>query len=86
MSADDSQHVVNLATGNRWSAYKHLYKVLSSVVAGGKETSELESILRRHKPDFVSLMQNPVSLVAPRLLASHPFPCSQRVPCIEMSF
>ena len=60
MSVD---HSVNLDTGNRWSAYKRLYKVLSNVVSGssGGDTSELESILRKHKPDFISLMKNPVS-------------------------
>lgn len=56
-------HSVNLDTGNRWSAYKHLYKVLSHVVTGrsGGDLTELESILRKHKPDFISLMKNPVS-------------------------
>lgn len=60
MSVD---HSVNLDTGNRWSSFKHLHKVLGHVVGakGGGETSELESILRKHKPDFISLMTNPVS-------------------------
>lgn len=54
---------VDLDTGNRWSAYKRLYKVISSVINGGSvgETGELESVLRKHKPDFISLLKNPVS-------------------------
>lgn len=53
---------VDLDAGNRWSAFKHLHKVITGSLCGGDaaDRSELESVLRKHKADFLSLLKNPV--------------------------
>lgn len=50
---------------NRWSSFKLLNNVVNSAIQSRSNfaLNELEALLQKHKPDFLSLSKNPVSLV-----------------------
>lgn len=52
--------------GNRWSSLKHLDKVVQAAISTrcSKDVGELEVLIRKFKPDFLSLLKNPVSINA----------------------
>ena len=55
--------VVHVIAARMWSPYKELYHVVDSAICRKQADAiqELEIVLRKHKPDFISLLQNPVS-------------------------
>ena len=48
-----------------WAPFKELERVVHSAISQKQPEAyyHLENILKKHKPDFVSLLQNPVSLL-----------------------
>ncbi len=55
-----------LSAGARvWAPYKELYHTVESATVRQQADAiqDLEVALRQHKPDFISLLQNPVSVV-----------------------
>ena len=46
-----------------WAPFKELADVVNSAIAQKRPEAyySLEAILKKHKPDFISLLQNPVS-------------------------
>ena len=50
---------------NLWSPFKELYITVNAALSNKLPDAyyELENVLRKHKPDFISLLQNPVSCI-----------------------
>ena len=46
-----------------WSSFKELNRTVELAIQRRQQDAiqDLEVVLRKHKPDFVSLLQNPVS-------------------------
>lgn len=51
--------------GGVWAPYKELAGVVNSAIMNQQPDAyyALEAILKKHKPDFVSLLKNPVSAI-----------------------
>ena len=47
-----------------WSVYRELASIVEAVIHGSKQeaflTQDLETALKKFRPDFISLLQNPV--------------------------
>lgn len=58
------ESAVNLDQTNRWSVYKNLLKVVNRAVSSKDvdDINDLESALRKHRADFLTLLKNPVSI------------------------
>jgi len=57
---------VLVAPSREWSVYRELATTVESVIHGNRQeafvTQDLETALKKFRPDFISLLQNPVML------------------------
>jgi len=51
-------------SGGLWAPYKELAGTVNAAVisSDGGSVDELQEVLQKHKPDFISLLKNPVRL------------------------
>ncbi len=50
-------------SGGVWAPYKELAGTVNDAIVGKQDNVyySLEAVLQKHKPDFISLLKNPVS-------------------------
>lgn len=53
-------------SGGVWAPYKELASTVNAAILGKEPDAyyALEAMLKKHKPDFISLLNNPVGLPA----------------------
>ena len=54
--------------GGIWAPFKEVVRVVNDAILRKEPSAyyKLEAELKRHKPDFISLLKNPVSTLRPR--------------------
>ena len=55
--------IFSLSGSRLWGPYKELYHTISLIASKRcpDPYQELEAVIRKHKPDFIALLKNPVS-------------------------
>jgi len=60
-------YVVVAVPSRDWSVYRELSSTVESIIHCSRQeafvTQDLETALKKFKPDFISLLQNPVGLI-----------------------
>ena len=52
---------MNLGFANRWSPFRQLHQMVTNMTQkSDRILADLETLLIRHKTDFISLLKNPV--------------------------
>lgn len=56
--------VCRVMAGGMWAPFKELVKVINAAILKKEPNAyySLEAELKKHKPDFISLLKNPVSM------------------------
>lgn len=64
-------------SGGVWAPFKELSTVVHSAIALKQSQSyyQLEGILKKHKPDFISLLKNPVGFTVLIIMISYEAKC-----------
>ena len=61
----DKPIIISVAAARVWSPYKELHHTIESAIVRKSPDAiqDLEVVLRKHKPDFISLLSTPVSMM-----------------------